>query len=210
MKIKMLTLGDLGANCYIVWNDSGGIVFDPGGKPELILRVLGSEKIKLEYVINTHGHFDHILGNNLLIEKTSAKLGVNRFDVNMLGDPFTNLSSYVLGISFQSVKPTMLFNDRDRILLGDDEFVCIHTPGHTPGSSCFYSAKNKVVFTGDTLFYFSYGRTDLPGGDQEVMFRSLSKLLEILKEDDICFPGHGEIFRFGDVREWLKNVIEKR
>lgn len=78
---------------------------------------------------------------------------------------------------------------------------------HTPGSSCFYFDNKNIVFTGDTLFKFSFGRTDFVGGDESLLFESLKKLLSILKDEDLCFPGHGESFKFGEVKGWLKNLL---
>ncbi|MGC8766130.1 MAG: MBL fold metallo-hydrolase [Brevinematia bacterium] len=209
MEVEVLVLGEFFTNSYIVWNDYGGIIFDPGYESDLILKKLRSKDLNLEYVINTHGHFDHILGNNLVIKETSAKLGINKLDADMIIDPIRNLSSYILGIDFRSIEPNIIFQDGSKLSLGDEEFLCIHTPGHTPGSSCFYFPKSKVAFTGDTLFKFSYGRTDLPGGDQNDLLESLKRLKDILPDDVVCFPGHGESFMFGEVREWLEVIIEK-
>lgn len=206
MNIKVFVQGICETNCFLVWDGSEGIIIDPGGSPEELMKFLEKNSIALKYVINTHAHFDHILGNNLLVASTGAKLVVNRLDVDALRDPFFNLSAYFLE-PFSSIEPDILMDDGDRLEFGGGEVVCIHTPGHTPGSSCFCFPEQKVVFTGDTLFKFSYGRVDFPGGDSGKMMSSLRKLLSAFEDDYMCYPGHGEMFRFGDVRSWLGEVM---
>ncbi|MCS7299216.1 MAG: MBL fold metallo-hydrolase [Spirochaetia bacterium] len=206
MKIQIFILGATQTNSYLVWQNNSGIVIDPGEHPDLILEFITKNNINLEYVINTHGHFDHIIGNNFLISKTGAKLVVNREDTSMLLDPFYNLSAY-MDKPFYSFKPDVEVKDGDKIDSSYKEFSFIHTPGHTPGSTCIYLPDDNIVFVGDTIFKFSYGRTDLPGGNERDLRNSIKRLLSILKDDDLCLPGHGESFRFGEVRKWLENLL---
>lgn len=206
MKIQVFVLGSTQTNCYIVWENNIGIVVDPGEHPDLILEFITKNNIKLEYVINTHGHFDHIVGNNFLVSRTGAKLVVNGEDTRMLLDPFYNLSAY-MDKPFYSFKPDIEVKDGDKISVLGSEFSFIHTPGHTPGSTCMYLPDENIVFVGDTIFKFSYGRTDLPGGSERDLKDSIKRLLSILKDDDLCLPGHGDSFKFGEVREWLENLV---
>ncbi|MCX8029423.1 MAG: MBL fold metallo-hydrolase [Brevinematales bacterium] len=206
MNIEIFSLGINQTNCYVVWDSGEGLVIDPADHPDLIIEFVKKKSIDLRYVINTHGHFDHIMGNNLLVSSTSAKLLVGKYDEEMISNPFQNLSAY-FAKPFYSLKPATVLHDGDRISIGEIEFTIIHTPGHTPGGICIYSPHWNVVFTGDTLFRFSYGRTDLVGGNERDILLSLGRLLSILRDDDICFPGHGDSFRFGDVRGWLERLI---
>ncbi len=206
MNIETFVLGDFEVNCYVVWDGNLGVVFDPGDHPDLIIEFLKEKNVSPIYVVNTHAHFDHILGNNLLVSSTGAKLVINEFDSEMLTDAFYNLSAY-MSKPFYSVKPSLVLKDGDRLNFLNEEIVCIHTPGHTPGSSCFYFTDKKIVFTGDTLFKFSYGRTDLIGGNEIQMYNSLKKLYYTLDDNDLCFPGHGESFKFGEIKLWLKESL---
>ncbi|MEN2998074.1 MAG: MBL fold metallo-hydrolase [Brevinematia bacterium] len=206
MNIETFVLGVNQTNCYLVWGESEGLVIDPGDDPKLLIDIVNARKIKLKYVINTHAHFDHIMGNNTLVSSTGAKLAINRLDVEMLSNAFYNLSAYFLS-PFCSIKPDILLEDGSKLCVESEEFTVIHTPGHTPGASCIYFPERRVVFTGDTLFRFSYGRTDLFGGNAEDMLASLKKLLAILKDEDICLPGHGENFKFGEVRKWIEELV---
>lgn len=206
MNIEIFVLGSLETNCYLVWNEGEAVVFDPADHPDLILDFLKSRNLRLKYVVNTHAHFDHILGNNFLLSNTDAELVINKYDKEFLINPFYNLSAYMTK-PFYSRPPTMPVEDETILEVGGEKFVCIHTPGHTPGSSCFYFEDKHVVFTGDTLFKFSFGRTDFIGGNEELLMESLKKLFGILKDDDLCFPGHGDSFRFGEVKRWLKDLL---
>ncbi|MFN4244541.1 MAG: MBL fold metallo-hydrolase [Brevinematia bacterium] len=206
MNVEVFVLGDLSTNSYVLWDEGIGIVFDPGDHPDLIMQFLEENNISLLYVLNTHAHFDHILGNNLLVSSTKARLGVNELDSEILTNAFYNLSAY-MSKPFYSVKPSLLLKDGDKLEFLDKEIFCIHTPGHTPGSSCFYLPTENIIFTGDTLFKFSYGRTDLLGGNEVEMENSLRKLYYMLNDEDICFPGHGERFKFREVKLWLKEIL---
>lgn len=206
MNIEIFVLGYLETNCYLVWNDKEAVVFDPADHPDLILDFLKSKNLELKYVINTHAHFDHILGNNFLLSNTNAELVINKYDSEFLTNPFYNLSAYMTK-PYYSKPSTVLVDDNTVLEVGGEKFICIHTPGHTPGSSCFYFENKNVIFTGDTLFKFSFGRTDFVGGNEKLLIESLKKLFNILKDDDLCFPGHGDSFKFGEVKEWLKNLL---
>lgn len=207
MNVEIFVLGVNQTNCYVVWDENEAIIFDPADHPDLIIEFIESRNLSVKYVINTHGHFDHILGNNVLVNSTGAKLVINRYDADMLTNAFYNLSAYMIK-PFYSVAPSILVNDGDTLEIGGKKFVCIHTPGHTQGASCFYFKSENVVFTGDTLFKFSFGRTDLVGGDYDQMRNSLKKLLNTLKDGDLCFPGHGESFKFGEVKSWIEDIIK--
>jgi glyoxylase-like metal-dependent hydrolase (beta-lactamase superfamily II) len=193
MMLESLTVGPMAANCYIIADPASkeAAVIDPGGDPSKIRRSLKKNGLKLKFVINTHGHGDHIGAN--------AQLGVpvyiHRLDADFLGDPKKNLSQVFL-FSIKSPKAARLLEDGDAIKLGSITLEVIHTPGHTPGSICLKT--DSVIFTGDTLFRAGVGRTDLPGSDESALFRSIRERLFAFGDDTVIYPGHGEPSTIGD------------
>jgi len=184
--IEKLEVGPLGANCYIVADKATGNAFmiDPGGDPDSIKDALKKAGLNLKFIVNTHGHGDHILGNGYF----DVPLYIHRLDRDFLTDPSKNLSGF-FGLFMKTSKADRLLEDGEKILMDGLELEIIHTPGHTPGGISI--RMNGVVFTGDTLFAGGVGRTDLPGGDEEMLFRSIKNKLFALDDDIIVYPGHG-------------------
>ena len=173
MLIKKLTVGPLESNCYLVTDEETkeGIIIDPGEEGERILKAVKQEGIVLRYLINTHGHIDHIGTNSYLKGKIGGlKLGIHEADARMLINANENLANFTGG-DFTSLPADLLLKNGDEITLGKKHLKVIHTPGHTPGGICLLG--EKKILTGDTLFAGSVGRTDLPGGSME-----LSKSME--------------------------------
>lgn len=181
MEIKTLKVGELKTNCYIVSEGKEALVIDPGFEVEKILKELTGLKVKA--VLLTHGHYDHV---------TSA------FELNApvwIGEKDEDLMVFST-----KRKADRLLKDGEQI--GD--FKVIFTPGHTPGGICLYNEKEKVIFTGDTLFAGDYGRTDLPGSSEAEMIASLKKLLQLPPETKV-FPGHGGPTTIGDEQNLLQS-----
>ena len=192
----------LAANCYIVRNDSEAVVIDPGGNPEVIYPCI--ENRKLSMVINTHGHYDHIAANNELKSRYDTKLACSPLDAEMLLDPDQNLSTMV-GMPYISVAPDLLLNDGDSVKIGNETLRVMLTPGHTVGSISILMG--TVLFSGDTLFYHSIGRTDLPGGNFEELKKSITERLYRLPDDTVVYTGHGESTLIGEEKhynEWVR------
>ena len=192
-RIDSLEVGPLAANCYIVSSlkTKEACLIDPGGEPERIKKVLDKNGLVLNFIINTHGHGDHILANG----NFNVPIFIHELDGAYLGDPEKNLSG-MFGFSFTSPAAAGLLKDGGRIGLGDLEFEVIHTPGHTPGS---ISLKlGDAVFTGDTLFASGIGRTDLPGGNEKDIFRSIKERLLALDDGTEVYPGHGPVSTIGE------------
>ncbi|MGB9791229.1 MAG: MBL fold metallo-hydrolase [Thermacetogeniaceae bacterium] len=200
MEIKTLAVGPLAANCYIIWcgQTKEALVIDPGGEGSRILAEIAKEGLHVRYIVNTHGHIDHIAANNQVKEETQAKLLIHPDDAPLLTDPELNLSAYT-GRPFRSLPSDMMIADGDEIAVGNLRFVVLHTPGHTPGSICLKA--EGVLFTGDTLFAGSIGRTDFPGGSYRQILESIKNKILPCGDNCIVYPGHGPSTSVGYERE---------
>ncbi len=201
MKIKCVSVGILGTNCYIVENDGFSAVIDPGENPSLIQKVIEQTLSQpLTHIILTHGHFDHVGALNdihklhpeavvAISEKTSISTQNVQHQAKYILGNYYNGTCFGLK-DFEIPKPTLLLKDGDKI----GPFKVLYTPGHTADSICLYmkreSGTNGILFSGDTLFSGSYGRTDLGGSFEDIKI-SLERILALPK-DTIVFPGHGE------------------
>ena len=179
MEIKRIVCGLLEANAYIVY---GKYVIDPGDDIDKLRAAAGNA----EAILLTHGHFDHMLGAELLQKETGAKLYLHAADAGMLTDE--HLSAYMAEYCRLEQPTEIVRSDYPDEIFG---FKVLHTPGHTPGGVCLYNEKEKVLFSGDTLFRAGYGRYDLPGGNVQELVESLNMLLS-LPGDTVVYPGHGE------------------
>ena len=199
MFFKKLIVGVLETNCYLIGckKTKKALVIDPGGeeKIDLILDILEKNNFNLEYIVNTHGHIDHIAGNSLLKAKTEALLLIHRLDANMLVDANNNFSSF-MGKEMCSPPEDKLLAEGDEVSLGTLNLRVIHTPGHTPGGISL--VLNNIVFTGDTLFAGGIGRTDLPGGSYQDLQKSIKEKLLVLSDDKKIYPGHGPYSTIGE------------
>ncbi len=197
MEIHRLQVGRLQANCYIVacTNTRKAIIIDPGGDPEMIIHNVAEKDYEIEYILNTHGHMDHVEANGEIQKALGGKLAIHSEDADMLQgttifDRSRNNQEYK--------KPDLLLNDKDTIHFGDLTLEVIHTPGHTPGGVCFLVEDN--LFSGDTLFSGSVGRWDFPGGSYSDLLRSLNEKLLVLEDAVVIYPGHGPSSTIGHER----------
>jgi glyoxylase-like metal-dependent hydrolase (beta-lactamase superfamily II) len=164
-------------------------VIDPGDDAPEILAELAAAKLKVKYILNTHGHFDHVGANKKMKEATNAPILIHASDAPML--PTLSAHARMFGLSAEnSPEADQLIKDGDIISFGKNiTLKVIHTPGHTPGGVSFYT--DKIVFVGDTLFAGSIGRTDFPGGDYDTLIASIQKKLFLLGDDVVVYTGHG-------------------
>ncbi|MEM2936373.1 MAG: MBL fold metallo-hydrolase [Candidatus Bathyarchaeia archaeon] len=191
---KRLTVGILSTNCYIVGcpQTKEAIIIDPGFDrregAERVLKEVDQRNLRVQYIVNTHGHPDHVAGNGVVKEATGAPILIHGEDAPMLTDTAENLSGL---FGFQMVSPPAdkTLQDNDVIKIGEVVLRVLHTPGHSRGSICLLG--EDVVFTGDTLFAGSIGRTDLPGSSRQEILRSLRNRLMPLPDHLRIYPGHG-------------------
>lgn len=196
--IHIMQLGFLGTNCYIVKsNNNNAAVIDPGDNADKIISYLEKNNLTAKYILLTHGHFDHIGGVNELQEKTGATVMIHQDDTDIACDPKVR-ATLMRGLeNVKPITPDKFINDGDVISFDDVSLEVLHTPGHTKGGVCYILDKelgnglNGYIFSGDTLFEESIGRTDLLGGDYSALMRSLN-LLSNFDGDYIVFPGHGD------------------
>lgn len=193
LTVKRFTVGPLGTNCYVVSDavTKEACLIDPGAEPEIIRDYLRKNGLDLKFIINTHGHGDHIAANS----RFDAPIYIHSLDAEFLTDTGLNLSKMLL-FGIKSPKASKMLGDGDVIMLGSLKLEILHTPGHTPGS---VSVKvNDTVFTGDALFAGSVGRTDFDYGDTNLLMRSISEKLFTLKDETRIYPGHGPDSTIGE------------
>ncbi|MBR2447371.1 MAG: MBL fold metallo-hydrolase [Clostridia bacterium] len=187
MEIKTLVLGALQSNCYLISTTKAAVIIDPGFDSNITLDFLKQNKDKQRLILLTHGHFDHIGGAKALREATNTKIAISKEDSQFLLDPNLNLSAQ-FGEALPPFEADILIDLEDEISVGDLTFKIIKTPGHTTGGLCFLIG--EYLFSGDTLFCRSIGRTDFPNGNFSQLKASIEKLYT-LDEDTIVLSGHG-------------------
>ena len=194
MYIKGLVLGPVSANCYVVCDEETkiGAVIDPGDYNSLLLKEIENSGMKeLKYILCTHAHFDHIAGAGRLKEKfPEAKIVVGIEDSSALNDDILSLAAY-FGAPFYPCVADKEVENGDLLQIGGIELKVISAPGHTTGGVLYYEQKQGVVFTGDTIFKGSVGRTDFPGGSSVVLMNTLNKIKK-LPDECAVYSGHGE------------------
>lgn len=187
MKIKILPIGTIQTNCYVISDDNGTCaIIDCDGNARPLFQYIDDNNLKPTHILLTHGHHDHIGIVELVKEKYGCQVVASKVEAPLLADPSLNLST-MMGAKM-ALYPDVLVNDGDVIKVGDMEFSAMLTPGHTAGSLC-YVIKDQI-FSGDTLFQGSCGRTDLPTGDWGTIMKSLARLRD-LSGDYVVYPGHG-------------------
>jgi len=190
MKILTYRIGVASTNCYLIYDEESkkACLIDPAVYSEKIMEVIFSKGLSVEYIILTHGHFDHILGANAFKEKTGAKIVAHEIETEYLENPAKSLTSIQ---GRETVSADVLLKENDVLTFGEISLKVIHTPGHTKGSCCFICESEKIMFSGDTLFKDGIGRYDLYGGNYNILMQSLQKLKNI-KENYKIYPGHGD------------------
>jgi hydroxyacylglutathione hydrolase len=203
MIIKTIQVGELRTNCYIVASDRAkklssrrrgkgagtrkAVIIDPGDEAEKIIDIIDSEKLEPILIVNTHIHPDHVGANFRLAERYNIVAAAGRDGIDFV-EGIKKYFEEFAGMRIESLGIKRSLKDGDTIKAGDITLKVIETPGHSKGSLCLYA--DGVLFSGDTLFAGTYGRTDIPGGSEDEMQRSIARLME-LPDDTIVYPGHG-------------------
>ena len=190
MKIEIFSSFDMGENCYIVTDEKSGesLIIDPGHFDGELKEAVESKNIK--YILLTHGHFDHIAGVARVKKITGAKICIAEEDEICLHDDDENLSYLAGNVPIEKTSADIILNEGDKIVIGDTVLSVMKTPGHSKGSVCYICEAERVMFSGDTLFRASVGRTDFPGGSMEKILSSIKRLYSLDGDYRVC-PGHG-------------------
>ena len=193
-ELKIYTFIGEATNCYVIFGEESKEIMciDPAGDVDKIENLIKNVfKGKLKYIYLTHCHGDHILGVTELQKRCGGKILIHRIDAIGLNDAKINLSE-IIGLPEIELEADSRIDDNDLIHLGNLEFRVIHTPGHTAGSTSLYCEKEKCLFSGDTIFCGTWGRTDLPTSSREDIMNSITKKILILPDDTLIYPGHGK------------------
>ena len=202
MKIETITVGSFAMNCYLVSDENSGeaVYIDPGAEAERLIEKVETENLNLKYIINTHCHIDHAAEVNQVKRHFNVPFYMHKGDLSLLKSLKEQGSFF--GISVRDIPSDIQFvEDGQQLTLGTESFVIIHTPGHSPGGISIKN--NSDLFAGDSLFYDSIGRTDLPGGVYEQLLNSIHTKLLTLDDQTTVYPGHGPTTTIG--RERQKN-----
>lgn len=204
MIVKTLVVGPFASNCFIVGSESTrkGIIIDPGADAKNILNTVRDQGFSIVLIVATHNHIDHVGALRSVKDATRAKYAVHEADAKeAMPVVFGRMMGLMLGSSPRGApKPDRLLKDGDIIEIDDLRFKVLHTPGHTPGGISLLS--DGVVFSGDTLFNFGIGRTDLEGGDYGKLMDSIMTKLMVLPDSTIVYPGHGPETTIGAEKKW--------
>ncbi|QDW75566.1 MBL fold metallo-hydrolase [Lachnospiraceae bacterium KGMB03038] len=190
MKIEKFVTGIISTNCYLVSNveTHQAVIVDPAAVPKALTEAVERDGLTVEAVLLTHGHFDHTMGLDALLKLWDVPVYVEEEDQEILTDPKLNLSSaYTAGFTFSDAQSV---EDGQILSLAGFQFQVLHTPGHTRGGCCYYAASEQVLFSGDTLFQASVGRTDFPNSSTLDLLRSIREKLLPLPDETVVYPGH--------------------
>lgn len=185
-----MSLGELGTNCYIVYNEYDALIIDPGGDPEKVIDFLKFEDLKPQAILLTHAHFDHIGGVDDLRKHFNLDVYLHENEANWLEEPRLNRSTAFTRKEVRTARPDHLIQP-GKMKLSSFEFDVIHTPGHSPGSVSYLFVNEGFIISGDVLFQQGIGRTDLPGGSMAQLEKSIRQSLYLLDDNYIVYPGHG-------------------
>jgi hydroxyacylglutathione hydrolase len=199
---KGFIVGLLEVNCYLIGDEDTkeAVVIDPGGDEDEILEALRYHGFQLKYIIDTHGHFDHVDANQPLKDATGALIAIHHLDAPMLQR--ANEAIFFTGKPMRASEADVLLKEGDELAFGKYRLKVLHTPGHTPGGISLTLEGANQVYVGDTLFAGSIGRTDFPGGDFDALIRGVREKLFTLGDHYIVYPGHGPVTTIGNERKY--------
>jgi len=196
LKIKHFTFNPVQENTYVLFNEKDACcIIDPGcyfgNERRTLEEFIVEQKLNPKYLLNTHCHLDHVFGNKFVHDSYGLTLHLHEKEKIVLDNaPAAGLA---WNMPFENYRGDLIFlNEGDTVVMDQDILKILLTPGHSPGSICFYCEKQKFIIGGDVLFRLSIGRSDLPGGDFDTLMKSIQQKLFVLPDDVIVYPGHGE------------------
>lgn len=201
LTVKQFTFNPLQENTYVIYNEQGWCaIIDPGcyfsAEREALQAFIVEAKLAPKFLLNTHCHLDHIFGNKFVHETYGLSLHLHKLEELVLS--YGAASGAKWGLPFENYSgPLVFLEEGDQVKIGEDILDILLTPGHSPGSICFYSKTQNFIISGDVLFKGSVGRTDLPGGDTETLFRSIAEKLLPLPDEVTVYSGHGSATTIG-------------
>jgi len=200
-EIIAIPVGALEVNCYLVWDKATGegVVIDPGADAQEIIATVRENDVKVRFVVNTHGHFDHVGADAAMKAAFGAPVAIHPDDAALMAEAHEHGVFFGVETPKQAAADIAL-KDGDTLEAGPLRFRVIHTPGHTRGGVCLYMDQGKTLFTGDTLFAGSIGRTDFEGGSMDSLLESIAARLLVLDDDVLVLPGHGPSSTIGEER----------
>lgn len=191
-KVEQFCVGPIGTNCYFLINTDTKetVVIDPGAQANYLAAQIKEQELNPVVILQTHGHFDHMDGTQELAQKFQIEVYIHEEEKSVLADPSMNVSK-LFGTA-KTYRADQFLKDGQVLHFAGFSIKVIHTPGHTPGGVCFYLEEQKVLFSGDTLFCESAGRTDFPGGSASALVRGIREKLMVLPDDVKVYPGHNQ------------------
>lgn len=201
INVTAKTAGIVSTNCYLAFDSESldAVVIDPGDMAfEVVKKAVEELGLSVKAVLITHGHFDHIGEAEAVSRYFSVKIYAGEHEKEIMSNPKLN-GSMLVRTDYKADADMLLKNNEELNICGM-RFVILHTPGHTKGGICFYMPDEKLLFSGDTLFYESIGRSDLPTGDGAVLLQSINSLLKLLPDETKVYPGHGKETTIGHER----------
>jgi len=202
IQIQTFAFNPFSENTYVVFDQTGeGVIIDPGcyetEEKTTLAKFIEDEGIKIKYLLNTHCHIDHVLGNDFVKEKYKVPFLIHPKEEPVLKSVKAYAPSYGFA-QYHEALPDQFINEGDKVLFGNIVFQVVFLPGHAPGHIGFYDSDSKSLFSGDVLFQQSIGRTDLPGGDHNTLIKSIHQKIFTLPDEVVVYPGHGDTTTVGE------------
>ena len=212
IELKMFTFNPVQENTYVLWNEKGdAIIIDPGcyftAEQETLQNFITEQNLNPVKIINTHCHFDHVFGLKWAVNTFNIEVYLHPVAEKELAFAATSAMQWGFGIA-NYTGPFQYLNHGDMINLGDNELKVLFTPGHSPGSICFYCEKQNFIIDGDVLFLQSIGRTDFPGSNHQQLLQSIKEQMFVLPDETIVYPGHGPHTTIGNEKKYNPYLTE--
>jgi len=195
LSVKGFSFNPVQENTYVLFDEKDACIIDPGcyfaNERKILQEFFHQRKLTPKFLLNTHCHLDHVFGNKFIYDEYALTLHLHENEKTILD--YASEAGLAWNMPFENYRGELIFlKEGDIIRVGDSELKILFTPGHSPGSICFYCEKQGFIVSGDVLFRLGIGRTDLPGGDTATLMNSIRKQLFVLPDEVIVYPGHGE------------------